>query len=133
MGSPFAIESRRYSNLVKQEQWPEHGYCRDVVTVNESTAQSYVVGTALGKVTATGKYKISKADATDGSEVVAALVLGEYAVAGSTDTKVLALVRGQAIVSKFGIQLDATYNLQAEKDAAYAALEAKGILCNDSV
>jgi len=129
----FATDTLRYSNLVKQEQWPEHGYCRDAITVNEGSAKTYAVGTALGKVTATGKYKVSVATATDGSEVVAALVLEDKAVAGSTDTKVLALVRGQAIVSKAAIVFDASYDTDAEKNAAYAALEAKGILVNNAV
>lgn len=46
----FATESRRYSNLVKKEQWPESGWCREAVLANEATAKEYVVGTALGRV-----------------------------------------------------------------------------------
>jgi predicted regulator of Ras-like GTPase activity (Roadblock/LC7/MglB family) len=57
----------------------------------------------------------------------------EQTVPATTDTKVLCLVRGPAIVSKDGLILDATYNTDAEKAAVYAALEAKGILCNDAV
>lgn len=129
----FATESRRFSNLVKKELWPESGYCRAVVTVNEGAAKSYVVGTALGKVTANGKYKISVQSAVDGSETVAALVLQEVSVPASTDTKVLVMVKGPAEVSKFGIVLDASYDLDAEKNAAYAALEAKGINVLDAV
>lgn len=125
--SVFAVENRRFSNLVKKELWPETAYCRKVVTVNEAAAKEYVVGTALGKVTADGKYKVSVVGAVDGSEVVDALVLQEVSVAATTDTKVLVLVKGPAEVSEFGIVLDASYDLQAEKDAAYAALEAKGI------
>lgn len=125
--SVFATENRRFSNLVKKELWPETAYCRAVVTVNEAAAKEYVVGTALGKVTVGGKYKVSVVGATDGSEVVDALVLQEVSVAAGTDTKVLVLIKGPAEVSKFGIVLDASYDLDAEKNAAYAALEAKGI------
>jgi Bacteriophage lambda head decoration protein D len=131
--SVIATESRRFSNLVKKELWPESAYCRAVVTVNETTAKNYVVGTALGKVTVGGKYKIAVQTASDGSQVVDALVLGEYAVAANTDTKVLVLIKGPAEVSKFGIVLDATYDLDAEKNAVYAALEAKGINVLDAV
>lgn len=123
----FATEARRFSNLVKKELWPESAYCRAVVTVNEATAKDYVVGTALGKVTADGKYKISVVGATDGSQVVDALVLQEVKVAATTDTKVLVLIKGPAEVSDFGIVLDASYDTAPEKAAAYAALEAKGI------
>jgi hypothetical protein len=128
----IATEAKRLSNVVKQELFPETGYCRLAVTYN-GTAATLVPGTVLGKVTADGKYKIAVETATDGSKVADAIVMVEQTVAAGTDTKVLCLVRGPAIVSKDGLVLDATYNLDAEKAAVYAALEAKGILCNDAV
>ena len=39
--------------------------------------KSYVVGTVLGKVTATGKYKISVQTANDGSQNPIAIVVGD--------------------------------------------------------
>lgn len=128
----IATEAKRLSNVVKQELFPESGFCRVVVTYN-GTAAALVPGTVLGKVTADGKYKIAVQTATDGSEVADAIVMVEQTVPATTDTKVLCLVRGPAIVSKDGLVLDATYNLDAEKAAVYAALEAKGILSNDAV
>jgi Bacteriophage lambda head decoration protein D len=128
----IATEAKRLSNVVKQEQWPEAGFCRLAVTYN-GTAATLVPGTVLGKVTADGKYKIAVQTATDGSEVAAAIVMQEQTVAATTDTKVLCLVKGPAIVSKDGLVLDASYNLDAEKAAVYAALEAKDINCNDAV
>jgi len=133
MANPFATEAKRLSNVVKQELWSESGYTRAVVTVNEGAAKSYVPGTVLGKVTDGGKYKIAVQTATDGSEVADAIVIGEQSIAATTDTKVLVLIKGPAIVSKAGLVLDATYNLDAEKAAVYAALEAKGINCNDAI
>jgi len=129
----IATEAKRLSNVVKQELWPESGFTRAVVTVNEAAAKSYVPGTVLGKVTADGKYKISVQTATDGSEVADAIVIGEQAIAATTDTKVLVLIKGPAIVSKAGLVLDATHNTAPELAAIYAALEAKGIACNDAV
>ena len=128
----IATEAKRLSNVVKQELFPEAAYCRLAVTYN-GTAATLVPGTVLGKVTADGKYKIAVETATDGSKVADAIVMVEQTVAATTDTKVLCMVRGPAIVSKDGLVLDATYNLDAEKAAVYAALEAKGILCNDAV
>ena len=125
--SVFATEPRRFSNVVKKELWPETAYCRLVVTVNEAAAKEYVPGTVLGKVTVGGKYKIAVQTATDGSQVADAIVLGEVSVAAGTDTKVLVLVKGPAEVSKFGLLLDASFDNDAKKNAAYAALEAKGI------
>lgn len=129
----IANDTKRLSNVVKQELWPDAAYCRAVVTVNEATAKSYVPGTVLGKVTASGKYKIAVQTASDGSQVADAIVMDNYSIAGSTDTKVLVLIKGPAVIGKGGLVLDASYDLQAEKDAVYAALEAKGIQCNDTI
>lgn len=128
----IAQEAARLSNVVKKELFPEDGFCRLVVTYN-GTAATLVPGTVLGKVTADGKYKIAVQTATDGSQVADAIVMVEQAVPATTDTKVLCLVRGPAIVSKAGLVLDATYDTAPELAAVYAALEAKDILSNDAV
>ena len=128
----IATEAKRLSNVVKQELWPEAGYTRAVVVVNDA-ATTLVPGSVLGKVTATGKYKVAVQSASDGSQVADAIVVQEVAVPATTDTKVLVLIKGPAIVSKAGLVLDASYDLDAEKAAVYAALEAKGIACNDAV
>jgi hypothetical protein len=128
----IATEAARLSNVVKQELWPETGYTRLVVTYN-GTAATLVPGTVLGKVTSGGKYKIAVQTASDGSQVADAIVMQEQTVASATDTQVLVLIKGPAIVSKAGLVLDATYDLDAEKAAVYAALEAKGIAVNDAV
>ena len=49
----------KLGNLVKDELWAQHGYCRKVVTAQEATATTYEVGTVLGEITASGKYIIS--------------------------------------------------------------------------
>lgn len=128
----IATEAKRFSNVVKEELWPTTGYCRAVAVVNDA-ATTLVPGAVLGMVTATGKFKVAKADATDGSEVAAAIVLEDKAVPATTDTKVLVMVQGPAIVSKGGLVLDATYNTAPEIAAVYAAFEAKGIAVNDAV
>lgn len=132
MAIPFATEDYRISHLVKKEQWPEFGWSRLLVTVNEAAAKEYVLGTVLGKVTANGKYKIAVQTAVDGSQTAAALVLGKQSIPATTDTKVLVLVR-DAIVSKAALVLDASYDLDAEKAAVYASLEALRIAVNDAV
>lgn len=121
------VDTSRFSNLVKHELWPETGYCRKEVTVNEAAIKTYAVGTVLGKVTATGKYKIAVETAVDGSKVAAALVIADQSIAAATDTKVVVLIKGPAEVSQGALVLDATYNDQAKKDAVYASLEALNI------
>lgn len=132
MANPFATESNRLSATVMQELWSESGYTRSVVVVND-TAATLTVGTVLGKVTSGGKYKVAVETAVDGSKVADAIVIQETAVAGSTDTNVLVLIKGPAIVKKSGLTLDASYDNDAKKNAVYAALEAKGIQVNTSV
>jgi hypothetical protein len=122
----IATETHVKGNVIKQELWADLAYCRTGVTVND-TAGTLAVGTVLGKVTATGKYKRAVQTAVDGSAVAAAIVVTPITILGATDTKVVALTRGPASVSKTGLVLDATYDLDAEKDVVYASLEAVGI------
>jgi hypothetical protein len=123
----IAIDTARFSNLVKHELWPATGFCRKEVTVNEVAAKTYAVGTVLGKVTATGKYKVAVETATDGSKVAAAVVIDDYSIAAATDTKIVVLVKGPLELSKGALVLDATYDNDAKKDAVYASLEAANI------
>jgi hypothetical protein len=125
----IAQSTQRLSNVVKRELWPEAGYCRLQVVAGE--AADYKIGTVLGKITATGKYIVSVNTAVDGSEVAAAIVMEDKTVADGTG--VLALVRGPAAISKDALIFDASYDQDAEKQAAYAALEAVGIMALDTI
>lgn len=131
---PF-IENKQKTegHVLKREQWPEDGICREIVTVNEASDTELEIGHVLGKVTADGKYKISVQDAVDGSETADAVVLEYKSVPAATDTQVMVLIRGDAIVGKDALILDASYDLDAEKQAAYDALEAKRIFVRDQV
>lgn len=125
-------ENKRFSNLVKQELWPEMGYTRAIVTYN-GTAGSLLIGTVLGKVTSGGKYKICVQTAVDGSQTADAILIEDKTVAATTDTSVQVLLKGPAVISKSALVLDASHDLDAEKAAIYAALEAKGISVNTTV
>lgn len=128
----IATENFRLSNVLKHEYEPSLGYCRETVVINDAAAD-LKIGTVLGVVTATGKYKVCVQTATDGSQNAAAVLMEDKTIANSTDTKVLALVRGPAIVSKSGLVLDASFDQDTEKAAAYASLAAKGIVASDAV
>lgn len=133
MSVALFTENKRFSHTVKRELWPEQGFTRAVVTYN-GVAGDLKIGTVLGKVTANGKYKIPVQGAVDGSLVADAIVIEDkLSVALNTDTKVLVLLRGPAVVSKSALILDATQDTQGEKDAIYASLEAKFISVNDAV
>lgn len=128
----LATDTHVYGNVVKHEYLPDVGYCKRVVTVND-TAGTLAIGTVLGRVTVGGKFKRAVQTASDGSQVAAAVVARVTTIPGSTDTNVLCLVRGPVGLSKAGLVLDATYDLDAEKQAVYDALEALGIQCLDAL
>lgn len=130
--SLIATDTLRPSGVVKHEYAPELGYCREAVIYN-GPATTLAAGTVLGRVTATGKFLVCQATAADGSQNAAAVVMEPVTAALNTDTRVLAVVRGPSIVSKADLVLGNTIDTQGERDAVYAALEARGILVNDSV
>ena len=134
----IAQDTARYSDVVKYEYEPSLAFTRELVVVND-TAKTLTLGMLLGKVTATGKYKESVQTAVDGSEAPVAVVVGKdlhnlsVAVPATTDTKVLAIVRGEAIVRKTGLKPHSSFNDATKLAAAYASLATKEILANDSI
>ena len=134
----IAQDTPRYSDVVKYEDKPSLSITRELVVVND-TAKTLTLGMLLGKVTLTGKYKESVQTATDGSETPVAVVVGKdinnlsVAVPTTTDTKVLAIVRGEVIVRKTGLKPHSSFNDATKLAAAYASLATKEILANDSI
>lgn len=135
----FATDSQRLSTVVKYELEPNLAVCREVVTVNDA-AQTYKVGAVLGKITASGKFKLQDAAAVDGSQTAAAIYIGdilgfsrELAILGATDTKVLVLARGPAIVAKGALTVGAGTTTAPQLQAVYDALKAVGISAETTV
>lgn len=122
----------KLGNLVKKEQWPESGWCREVLTVNEAAAATYTIGSLVGKVTATGKYQLVDPTAVDGSQVVAGIVLENKSIPATTDTEVVVMVRGSAIVGDQAIVYDNAFDA-GQKTAALAEIEALGILVRTQI
>lgn len=141
MSTLIATDTHRLSNVLKWEEHPTKGVHREVVTVNEASAVTYKLGQVLGKVTATGKYKIVDPAATDGSEKAAGIYiatgkLGEskdVAIAANTDTQVLILARGDAIVADGGLVYGAGVDSDAEKAAIKADLAALRIFVEKQI
>lgn len=122
-----------YSDVVKHEYEPAIAFCRERLIANEGSALAYTVGTVVGIVTATGKIKRQEASAVDGSQVAAGVVVENKAVPATTDTGVLVMVRGPAIVNKAMLTMGASTDTDAEKLAVYTALAAKNILANTGI
>lgn len=137
----IATDSQRLSNVIKKYDAPNNPELfNDVLVVNQAAQTTMKVGTVLGKITASGKYIVAKETAVDGSKVPAAIFIGDAnglaqdtVIAATTDTNVLALVRGKVVVSKDALFLDATYDDNTKKATAYAALKALGIFVEATV
>lgn len=124
----LATESTRLSAVVKYEFEPNTGFCRESVVINDPSAGTYKVGAVLGKITASGKYRLALSASADGSQTPAAVYIADglglscdLTVAAATDTKAIALVRGPVILSDAGLQLGAGTTTAAVK-TAFAAL-----------
>jgi len=136
--SVIATDTQRLGNLVKKTDSDFFPFYTDVLTAREASLSSYPVGTVLGKITASGKYIISKTGAVDGSQVPAAIYIGDstgspvtLSVAATTDTPILALTRGKIVVSKSALTLDAGW--VGTEATVYAALKAIGIFVETTV
>lgn len=101
----------------------------------------FIVGdTFTITVTGTEKYKILENTASDGSAAFAGIYIGasnglgiDTSVAATTDTTVLILERGPALVAKEGLTLGASINTAAEKAALYAQMAAVGIIAEAQI
>ena len=131
----FATDSTRFSALVKHEYEPTSGICRESIVINDAAA-TLRVGAVLGKVTATGKYKLALSAAVDGSQNPAAVLIADglglstdITLVAATDTKALVLVRGPVIVADAALQLGTGITA----GAAATALKALGIIVEVAV
>lgn len=104
-------------------------------------ATDFAVGdTFTVEVVGDYKYKMVEATATDGSAKAVAIYIsandgsfGTSTIAATTDTSVIALVRGAAIVGKETLTYGASIDTTAEKTKLYSELEAIGIICRSQI
>ena len=107
-------------------------YCREIVTLKGGTA--YPLGAVLGRITASGKYRLSPAATVagdEGAETAVAVLIEAVDAAGGEQTGLI-LARGPAIVSKAALALDASVDQPAETAAKHAQLAAAGIVPRDT-
>jgi hypothetical protein len=104
-------------------------FTRETVTLLAGTA--YPVGAVLGRVTASGKYKLATSGGSDGAQTAAAVLL--YAVdASETDGLGIALARGPAIVARGLLSFDATVDDTAKIATKHSQLASLGIVPRDN-
>ena len=92
---------------------------------------NYPVGAVLGRVTASGKMKLSTATGTDGAQNAAAVLLYDVDATGADATGIV-VVRGPAIVSKAALVFDASVDDAAKTAAKQVQLTALGIIPRDA-
>lgn len=114
-------------DVLKYELNPN--FTRQTVTLLAGT--KYPVGAVLGRITASGKMKLSTATGTDGAQTAAAVML--YAVdATEGDATGIVVVRGPALVSKAALVFDASVDDAAKTAAKHTQLTALGIIPRDT-
>ena len=107
-------------------------YTRETVTLKAGT--DYALGAVLGRITASGKYRLSPAAEVVGDEgaETAVAVLIEAVDATAADATGLIVARGPAIVSKAALVFDASVDQAAEITAKHDQLVAAGIVSRDT-
>lgn len=125
---PVLTEPPSMGDVLKYEVNPN--YTREVVTL--LAGMPYPVGAVLGRITASGKYKLATSGGTDGAQTASAVLL--YAVdATQADAMGIVVARGPAIVSRAALAYDATVDDGAKITTKIGQLAAAGIVARDGV
>lgn len=114
-------------DVLKYELNPN--FTRETVTLLAGT--NYPVGAVLGRITASGKMKLSSAAGSDGAQNAAAVLLYDVDATAADATGIVVL-RGPAIVSKAALVFDASVDDTAKTAAKHAQLTALGIIPRDA-
>jgi len=114
-------------DLLKYEVNPN--YTRETATLLAGTA--YPVGAVLGRITASGKYKLATSGGADGAQTAAGVLL--YAVdATGADATGIIFARGPAIVSRAVLSFDATVDDAAKITTKLGQLVSLGIAARNT-
>ena len=125
---PVLTEPPSMGDVLKYEVNPN--YTREVITL--LAGMPYPVGAVLGRITASGKYKLATSGGTDGAQTATAVLL--YAVdATLADAEGIVVARGPAIVSRAALAYDATVDDAAKITTKIGQLAAAGIIARDGV
>jgi hypothetical protein len=108
-------------------------FTRETVTLKSGT--DYPLGAVLGKITASGKYRLAPAAEVTGDEGAenALAVLIEAVDDSNADATGLIIARGPVIVSEAALVFDPSVDQAGEKAAKKAQLAAIGIVPRQTV
>ena len=110
-------------DVLKYEVNPN--YTRETITL--LAGMPYPVGSVLGRITASAKYKLATSGGSDGAQTATAVLL--YAVdATLADATGIVVARGPSIVSRAALGFDPTVDDGAKIATKVGQLAAAGIL-----
>lgn len=121
---PVITEGRHSAEFLLSEA--EGNRSRDTIKLLAGSGE-VKVGTVLGKVTASGKFKPHDPAGNDGSQIPAAINLYPLAVPADADLPASAITR-DAEVKGACLTYNAATDTQPEKDAVNIGLAALGII-----
>ena len=114
-------------DVLKYEVNPN--YTRETITL--LAGMPYPVGSVLGRITASAKYKLATSGGSDGAQTASAVLL--YAVdATLADATGIVMARGPAIVSRAALIYDATVDDGAKIITKIGQLTTAGIIARDN-
>ena len=114
-------------DVLKYEVNPN--YTREAVTLLEGT--NYPVGSVLGRITASDKYKLATSGGSDGAQNAAAVLL--YAVDATLGDAIgIVVARGPAIVSRDALVFDETVDDGSKIATKHGQLANLGIIPRDT-
>ena len=114
-------------DVLKYEVNPN--YTRETITL--LAGMPYPVGSVLGRITASGKYKLATSGGSDGAQTASAVLL--YAVdATLAEATGIVVARGPAIVSRAALIYDATVDDGAKIITKIGQLTTAGIIARDT-
>ena len=120
---PVLTEPPSMGDVLKYEVNPN--YTREVITLLQG--QPYPVGSVLGKITASSKYKLATSGGSDGAQTATAVLL--YAVdATLADAVGIVVARGPSIISRAGLAYDATVDDAPKTATKLGQLASVGIV-----
>jgi hypothetical protein len=123
---PTLIMAPTLGDLLKYEL--NGNYSRETVTLKAGT--NYTLGSVLGKITASGKYRLSPAVQFAGDEgaETAIAVLIEAVDATDADKTGLVVARGPVILSKAALVFDTSIDDTTKTTAKHMQLSAAGLV-----
>ena len=124
---PVLTQPPTLGDVLKFELNPN--FNRETVTLLAGV--SYPVGAVLGRITASGLYKLATSGGSDGAQTAAAVLLTAVD-ASAGDTPGVVIMRGPAIVSKSALVFDTTVDDAPKTATKHGQLAALGIVPRDT-